>query len=104
MSSFALEAPIRFLTPALFFTQAPAKMQRRGGCVRKKMHLKVGLPVVSLLAFGWVPDTGRTAERSAAGLWDKLDASGKPEGCVRITERNGAYEGHIVRIFPKQGQ
>ena len=68
------------------------------------MHLKVGLPFVSLLAFGWVPDTGRAAEPSAAGLWEKRDTSGKPEGWFRITERNGAYEGQIVRMFPKPGQ
>ena len=72
--------------------------------MRKKMHLKVGLPFVSLLAFGWVPDTGRAAEPSAAGLWEKRDTSGKPEGWFRITERNGAYEGQIVRMFPKPGQ
>ena len=68
------------------------------------MHLRTGLPFVVLLAFCWVPDTGRAAEPTAAGLWEKRDTSGKPEGWFRIADRNGAYEGQIVRMFAKPGE
>jgi uncharacterized protein (DUF2147 family) len=41
---------------------------------------------------------------TAAGLWEKLDASGRPEAWFRISECAGVYEGRIVKIFPKPGE
>ena len=67
------------------------------------MH-KAALPFVSLLAFCCVPDTGHAADPTAAGLWEKRDDSGKTEGWFRIVDRNGAYEGQIVKMFPKPGE
>jgi uncharacterized protein (DUF2147 family) len=47
----------------------------------------------------------RAAEPSAVGLWEQVDEkSGKPESWFKITERNGAYEGNIVKIFFKPGE
>lgn len=44
-------------------------------------------------------------EPSAVGLWEQVDEkSGKAESWFRITERNGIYEGAIVKIFPKPGE
>jgi len=47
----------------------------------------------------------RAAEPSAVGLWEQVDeSSGKAESWFRITERNGVYEGAIVKIFFKPGE
>ena len=43
-----------------------------------------------------------TPEPSAVGLWEHLDDStGKPDGWFRIVEKNGTYEGILVKAFPK---
>ena len=68
------------------------------------MHLRAVLPVMTLLAFCSAHDTARAAEPTAAGLWEKRDSSGKAEGWFRIADRNGTYEGQIVRLFPKPGE
>ena len=44
-------------------------------------------------------------EQSAVGLWEQVDEnSGKAESWFRITEKNGVYQGNIVKIFPKPGE
>jgi uncharacterized protein (DUF2147 family) len=38
------------------------------------------------------------------GLWEQVDENtGQAESWFRITEKNGVYEGSIVRIFPRPG-
>ncbi len=45
------------------------------------------------------------AEPTAAGLWEQVDEnSGQPESWFKIEERNGIYEGKIVKIFFKPGE
>jgi uncharacterized protein (DUF2147 family) len=47
----------------------------------------------------------RAAEPSAVGLWEQVDEkSGKAESWFKIVERNGVYEGTIVKIFFKPGE
>jgi uncharacterized protein (DUF2147 family) len=48
--------------------------------------------------------TAREQEPTAAGLWEKVDASGRPEAWFQISECGGVYEGRIVKIFPKPGE
>ena len=44
------------------------------------------------------------AQPTAAGLWEQVDEkSGKAESWFKITEREGVYQGAIVKIFPKPG-
>ena len=45
------------------------------------------------------------AQPSAVGLWEQVDEkSGQPESWFKITERNGVYQGNIVKIFFKPGE
>ena len=47
----------------------------------------------------------RAAEPTAVGLWEQVDEkTGKPESWFKIIERNGAYQGNIVKIFFKPGE
>jgi uncharacterized protein (DUF2147 family) len=47
----------------------------------------------------------RAADQSAVGLWEQVDEkSGKPESWFRIAEKNGIYEGTIVKMFLKPGE
>jgi uncharacterized protein (DUF2147 family) len=47
----------------------------------------------------------RAAEPTATGLWEQIDEkTGKPESWFKIQERNGVYEGAIVKIFFKPGE
>jgi uncharacterized protein (DUF2147 family) len=48
--------------------------------------------------------TAKAQEPSAAGLWEEVDASGRPAAWFRIVECRGTYQGQIVRIFPKPGE
>ena len=42
----------------------------------------------------------RAAGPTAVGLWEQVDEnSGKAESWIKISERNGVYEGKIVKIY-----
>lgn len=57
----------------------------------------IGAPLAASLV--WAAPAG---EPSAVGLWEQVDEnSGKAESWFRITEKNGVYQGNIVKIFPK---
>ena len=44
------------------------------------------------------------SEPTAAGLWQQNDSSGRPLGWFQINERNGVFQGQIVKTFPKEGE
>ena len=71
--------------------------------------MKLSLPklivVGAIIAVGAASAPLRAAEPSAVGLWEQVDEkTGKAESWFKITERNGAYEGNIVKIFFKPGE
>src|SRR5262249_11643032 len=57
----------------------------------------------AVLLLGAAP--ARAAEPSAVGLWEQVDdKTRQPESWFRVVERNGVYEGNIVKIFFKPGE
>jgi uncharacterized protein (DUF2147 family) len=61
------------------------------------------IAVVVLLGVG--TPAAPAAEPTAVGLWEQVDeSSGKTESWFKISERNGVYEGNVVKIFPKPGE
>jgi uncharacterized protein (DUF2147 family) len=60
---------------------------------------------IGLLAMLALPALAAAANQpAAAGLWEKVDQSGKPEGWFRILDCGGTYVGKIVKTFPKPGE
>jgi uncharacterized protein (DUF2147 family) len=69
----------------------------------KLTGLRAVLGAAALLAATGMPL--RAADPSATGLWEQVDEkSGQPESWFRIQEKNGAYEGTIVKMFLKPGE
>ena len=70
------------------------------------------LLALGAVALGAVAVVGTTtsgplhaADPTAVGLWEQVDEnSNKPESWFKITERNGMYEGNLVKIFFKPGE
>ncbi|MGE3156192.1 MAG: DUF2147 domain-containing protein [Xanthobacteraceae bacterium] len=66
--------------------------------------IAVSAPLLASLAASLVL-AAPANEPSAVGLWEQVDEkSGKPESWFRITEKNGVYQGNIVKIFPRPGE
>jgi uncharacterized protein (DUF2147 family) len=69
------------------------------------MHDKLAIRIVSSLAgLALTVVSAVAADPTAAGLWQNVDATGKPEGWFLIREHNGLYEGGIARMFLKPGE
>ena len=51
-----------------------------------------------------LPQITAAADPTPVGLWKTIDNNtSQPKGLVRISERNGQFEGKIEKIFPKPG-
>jgi uncharacterized protein (DUF2147 family) len=66
------------------------------------MRFAIVAAIVFTTAFGGAPVVA--AEPSAAGLWEQADDKGKVEAWFLIAERNGVYEGTLVKSFPEPGE
>ena len=65
----------------------------------------IGRFMLVLLFFWPASFTVIAAEPSPVGLWKTIDDNtGQPKGLVRISERNGQFEGRVEKIFPKPGE
>jgi uncharacterized protein (DUF2147 family) len=63
--------------------------------------------VLAVAAVGVGPSWAQPAPAAptAVGLWEQVDdVSGKPESWFRIVEKNGVFEGILVKGFPKPGE
>jgi uncharacterized protein (DUF2147 family) len=60
--------------------------------------------VAVLVALSAASPAKTPAQPTAAGLWEKPDASGMPDAWFRIIDCGGAYIGRIVKMFPKRGE
>ena len=68
-----------------------------------RRHL-AALTIMALSGLCLGAHTVNAQEPSATGLWQNIDPeTGKPDGWFFISERNGAYEGAIVKMFLKPG-
>ncbi len=71
--------------------------------MRASLQNLIGSGVVLGVLIGALPLPA--AEPSAVGLWEQVDEnSGKAESWFKISERNGVYQGNIVKMFPKPGE
>src|SRR5262245_33281730 len=69
------------------------------------LRLAAGTVVAAGMLLGAASLPARAAEPSAVGLWEQVDdKTRQPESWFRIAERNGIYEGNIVKIFFKPGE
>lgn len=64
--------------------------------------LALTLPTSAALAQTAGAPVARSAEPSAAGLWQKIE-KGKTVGMFLVVERAGVFEGVIAKMFPQPG-
>jgi len=90
--------------------QAKSQINREGvgmkGLFQKLIGLSsLGVVSAAVVVVSIASAPLRAAEPTAVGLWEQVDEkSGKPESWFKIIERNGVYQGNIVKIFFKPGE
>jgi uncharacterized protein (DUF2147 family) len=72
-------------------------MQTAISRIRQTLLFVIGFGLLATMA------AAQVAEPTAAGLWQKLE-DGKPAGWFLVVDRDGIFEGAIVKTFPKPGE
>src|SRR5262249_42736627 len=76
--------------------------QREGSMKPSSLTLMM---IAAAIVVGAGTRAARAADPTALGLWEQVDEkSGKAESWFKIAERNGVYEGTLVKIFAKPGE
>src|SRR5215470_9487971 len=96
-------------TPMRLIGSKNREAQQIAGGVMGSVVMGASLPksiiIGALVLVGAMGLPVRAAEPTATGLWEQVDEkTGKPESWFKITERNGVYQGNIVKIFFKPGE
>lgn len=64
--------------------------------------------VLAGFVFGWPAASATAQQRTVAqtvdGVWEQVDEKGKVGSWFYIYERDGVYEGKIVKLFPRPGE
>ena len=69
------------------------------------MRTRLEALIITAVLLGTAAFPVGAAGPTAVGLWEQVDEnSGRAESWFKITERNGVYEGVIVKIFFKPGE
>jgi uncharacterized protein (DUF2147 family) len=61
------------------------------------------MTLATCLILGLQATFAQAVEQTAAGLWAQVEENGKVGGWFLIAERNGVYEGTIVKMFLEPG-
>ena len=88
---------------------AAQRSQRTASCLATRttgfFHRSVAMALEIAILSAVIGSDAFASELSPVGLWKTIDdTTGKPRGLVRITERNGEYQGKVEKVFIEPGE
>ena len=88
---------------------AAQRSQRTASCLATRttgfFYRSVAMALEIAILSAVIGSDAFASELSPVGLWKTIDdTTGKPRGLVRITERNGEYQGKVEKVFIEPGE